>query len=370
MTDFDGTPSDLVRVFQAFRDLNAVQSSPLYDHLNQAFIAEPELSAALLAAPPTERLPLLMFASVHYLLRSAPAEADAALAAYYPSLGGTRAPDAQLVGTFREFVTRRAAELRALTSTRVTQTNEARRAAVVRPALAAAQQRAGDREIALVEVGCSSGLMLLPDRYGYRYVQPGGSVVEFGDPAVPELRMAAEARGEKAVPDWVATPLRIASRVGVDRNPISADDTEQTDWLRACIWPEHGDRLARLEAALAQARQARLDLRRGDLTDLLPAAVAEAPAEAVVVVLSSHVLPYLAEPDRQAFAERVAELSKTRDLMLVLNEDHRLSQAFGVQAPGETGYIAASLVDFTAAEGPTAAALAKVDPHGTWLEWL
>ncbi|MBS2535946.1 DUF2332 domain-containing protein [Catenulispora sp. NF23] len=375
MTDLGGTPRDLVPVFEGFHGMKAVQTSPLYEHLNTAFITEPELAAALLAAPPTERLPLLLFASVHFLLRNAPAEGDAALAAYYPSLGGSRAPDSELTGTFREFTTRRDTELRALTSTRVTQTNEARRAAMLRPALTAAQRRAGDREIALVEVGCSSGLMLLPDRYGYRYDQPDGSVLEFGDPATPELLLQAGVRGDKPVPEWLATPLRIASRVGIDRNPISADDTEQTDWLRACIWPEHLDRLARLEAALAQAREAGLDLRRGDLLDLLPAAVAEAPRDAVVVVVSSHVLPYLADADRTAFAEQVAELAATRDLMLVLNEDHRFGRVFGVEAPGSAGYVAASFVDFTAAdftaaEAPTATALAKVDPHGTWLEWL
>jgi hypothetical protein len=379
MTDRDGIPQDLVAIFEAFRDMNAVQTSPLYDHLNTAFITEPELAAALLAAPSAERLPLLMFASVHYLLRNDPTEADVALAAYYPSLGGTRAPDGDLVGTFREFVTRRDRGLRALTSTRVTQTNEARRAAVIRPALAAAQRRVGDREIALVEVGCSSGLMLLPDRYGYRYHQPDGSVLEFGDPAVPELVLEAGVRGDAGVPDWLATPVRIVSRVGIDRNPISADDVDQTDWLRACIWPEHLDRLARLEAALAQAREARLDLRRGDLFDLLPAAVAEAPEDAVVVVLSSHVLPYLEQAGRRAFADRVAELSETRDLMLVLNEDHRLSRSFGVGAPGEGGYVAASLVDYidhidhadhSGSGGPTATAFAKVDPHGSWLEWF
>jgi len=212
--------------------------------------------------------------------------------------------------------------------------------------------------------------MLLPDRYGYRYVQPDGSVFGFGDAAVAELVLESEVRGDGDVPSWLSTPLRIASRVGIDRNPIDADNVDQTDWLRACIWPEHLDRLARLEAALAQAREARLDLRRGDLFDLLPAAVAEAPQDAVVVVLSSHVLPYLTEDDRQRFADLVVDLSRTRDLMLVLNEDHRLSRPFGVRAPGEDGYVASSFVDYTNTEGPTATALAKVDAHGIWLEWL
>jgi hypothetical protein len=216
--------------------------------------------------------------------------------------------------------------------------------------------------------------MLLPDRYGYRYLQPDGDVFTFGQPMAPELVLEAEARAV-AVPDWVATPLRIVSRVGIDRNPIHADDADQTDWLRACIWLEHLERLARLDAALDEARSAELDLRTGDLNDLLPAAVAQAPEEAVVLILSSHVLPYMAEPDRRRFADLVAELAQTRDLMLVLNEDCQLSEGFGVAAPAaDERYIANSLVDHTVggtgAGRLVAVTLAKVDAHGSWLEWL
>src|SRR2546425_9582692 len=141
----------LVPAFEALRDMGVVESSPLYRQLIEAFIAEPELAAPLLAAPPTERLPLLLFAAVQYLLRNLPAPKaeDEALAAYYPSLGGAKDPDAQLVGVFREFVVRRGGELRALTATRVTQTNEARRAAVIRPGLAAAPRRGGREALAL-----------------------------------------------------------------------------------------------------------------------------------------------------------------------------------------------------------------------------
>lgn len=364
-------PRELLPVFETFRDMGLVKTSPVYERLVVACAEEPELAAPLLAAPATERLPLLLFAAVQYLLRNDPREGDEALAAYYPSLGGAKQPDADLVPTFREFVTRRDADLRALTATRVTQTNEARRAAVIRPALAEAQRRAQGRDLALVEVGCSSGLMLLPDRYGYRYAQPDGYLLEFGNPTTPDLVLEAQVSGSTPVPDWLATPLTITSRVGIDRNPIAADDADQTNWLRACIWPEHLDRLARLDAALKQAREEHLDLRTGDLKELLPAAVAEAPPDAIVVILSSHVLPYMTNADRRRFADLVAELAQTRDLVLVLNEDRQLSEVFGVPAaPAGERYVANSLIDHTRNEGPTPAALAKVDPHGAWLEWL
>jgi hypothetical protein len=369
-----GSATSLVPLFQQFDDLRVLAASPVYAALGRHLVTEPELAASLLAAPPTERLPNLLFAAVHFLLRAAP---DAALAAYYPSLGGTRPPDAGLIDAFRDFVTAHDTELRALTTTRTTQTNEARRAAMVLPALAAAQRIGGaERPLALVEVGCSSGLMLLVDRYGYRYRQPDGSVLAIPAPAeaprtTGDVILDVSVRGERRVPDWVATPLRIGSRVGIDRHPIAAGDPAETEWLRACVWPEHTDRLHRLDAALAEAAAARLDLRTGDLLDLLPAAVAEAPAGALVCVLSSHVLPYLTPDERVAFAELATSLAAERDLVLLLNEARAMADVFGVHGladvPVET--VLSATVDFCDLE-PAGLAWAAVDPHGAWMEWL
>ena len=56
-----------------------------------------------------------------------------------------------------------------LCATRMTQTNEAARAAVLRPAFGRAAELIGDKPMALVEIGTSAGLLLVPDRYRYRY---------------------------------------------------------------------------------------------------------------------------------------------------------------------------------------------------------
>lgn len=361
----------LAVLFATFNQLGILADTPVYSALSVAAATEPALAASLLAAPPTERLPNLLFAAAQSLLRRGVPGSES-LASYYPTLGGTRAPDAGLVPAFRAFVTAHDAELRAITARRTTQTNEARRAAMIRPALAAAQRIAGERPLALIEVGCSSGLMLLTDRYGYRYRQPSGAVLEFGAAARPELVMDVPVRGPAEVPDAVAAPVRIASRLGIDRNPIDARDPELTDWLRACIWPEHVERLARLDAALELAATSSLELRRGDLADLLPAAVTEAPEEALVCVLSSHVLPYLTEPERAAFRAGLADLAATRPLVLVLNESRSIAAGVGVDAPrGESEYIASAIVDFGDGSGtPRGEVLAKVDQHGGWIEWV
>ena len=65
---------------------------------------------------------------------------------------------------FRTLLGERRDEIEALMLERRTQTNEAARCALMLPLLAALPQ-----PLALLEVGASAGLCLLPDRYGYDY---------------------------------------------------------------------------------------------------------------------------------------------------------------------------------------------------------
>ncbi len=66
--------------------------------------------------------------------------------------------------TFRALLREHASAVRATMLTRRTQTNEAGRCATLLPVLARLPQ-----PLALLEVGASAGLCLLPDRYGYDY---------------------------------------------------------------------------------------------------------------------------------------------------------------------------------------------------------
>ena len=70
-----------------------------------------------------------------------------------------RPPD---IASLSDMVAGRADALRATMLARTTQTNEPARCAVLLPLLAALPQ-----PLALIEVGASAGLCLLPDRYGY-----------------------------------------------------------------------------------------------------------------------------------------------------------------------------------------------------------
>ena len=97
----------------------------------------------------------------------------------------------------------------------MTQTNEAARAAVLRPAFGRAAELIDGQPMALVEIGTSAGLLLVPDRYRYRY-HDGSRAEIFRRRG---LTIDCEIRGD-GWPTPAGTPLAIASRTGIDLNPI------------------------------------------------------------------------------------------------------------------------------------------------------
>jgi Uncharacterized protein conserved in bacteria (DUF2332) len=82
--------------------------------------------------------------------------------------------------------------------------------------------------LALVEVGASAGLCLLPDRYAYDY---GGTIV--GDPASP-VRLACQPHGPVPIP---AAPPEVVWRRGIDLAPVDLDDPRTSAGWRAASGP-------------------------------------------------------------------------------------------------------------------------------------
>lgn len=122
------------------------------------------------------------------------------------------------------------------------QTNEVGRSALLYAGLLVLAAETG-LPFRLFELGASAGLNLRLDHYGYTL---GGE--EFGVPGAA-VHLA---------PTWEAPPppraaVQVASRAGVDLNPIDVRDPAMRDRLLAYVWPDQTERLARLEAALAEA---------------------------------------------------------------------------------------------------------------------
>src|SRR5262249_1499976 len=154
------------------------------------------------------------------------------------------------------FVAAHRAEIDPLLATGETQTNEVLRAAQLLPAFAWVQATMR-RPLGLIEIGPSAGLLLHTDRYDYRYEFPDATVPEGGAAdagGVPPLgcRIRGDCTPERLAP-LVGKPLRVASRVGLDVNPLDPAEPETRAWLGAFVWPEHTERRERLDAALAHA---------------------------------------------------------------------------------------------------------------------
>ncbi|WP_191083014.1 DUF2332 domain-containing protein [Roseococcus microcysteis] len=255
--------------YRRFATDEAAGRSPLYEALALGVAGDADILAFLDALPEPRRQPNLLFAAFRHL-HGVPTGFDAFRAALLAAPG----------------------PLRAAMLARTTQTNEPGRCAVLLPFLAALPQ-----PLALIEVGASAGLCLLPDRYGYDY---GGARLGEGPPVLP-----CALRG-MAPP--VALP-RIAWRAGLDLNPLDPASPEDAAWLRTLVWPEQRGRAERLDAALALAAADPPRLVAGDLRRDLAALAAEAPAGTTRVIFHTAVLAYLPDPaDRAAFMREVGGL--------------------------------------------------------------
>ncbi|WP_114388852.1 DUF2332 domain-containing protein [Notoacmeibacter marinus] len=182
--------------------------------------------------------------------------------------------------------------------TRSTQTNEPGRCAVLLPAISQIEG-----PLALIEVGASAGLCLLPDAYSYDW--NGKTLSRPGPSASTRPVFYCKTCGNTPLP--VRYP-EIVWRAGLDINPLDVWSDEDVKWLEVLVWPEHDERLRHLRKAVRIARMERPRVVPGDLRKDLPALIAEAPRDATVVVFHTAVLSYIAaQGDRDAFAAAMTD---------------------------------------------------------------
>lgn len=280
----------------------------LYAAICSGAADDPEVASLLTAARPGQARPVLLLAALHDLVLRDP---SVPAARWFTSVGG-RSPAAgddpwpDVRATCRQH----AAALRGVIAARATQTNEVNRAVYVAALLAAACADVGPVPVALVEQGCSAGLLLGLDRYR---IEVDGVVL--GDPSSPVRCVGARAEGS-AGPAATRLPP-IVERVGLDRAPVALDDTDEVRWLEACLWPDQPERLERFRAAVALLRADPPLLVAGDMVADLGAvahsaravAAAQAGPDVHLVVMSSWALTYVRRDRRPLVADALAELA-------------------------------------------------------------
>lgn len=349
-----------------FRRFGATEcpEDPLYVALCGIVADDPSLARMLGEAPPEQRRPNLWFAAVHdRLLALGP---SARLAAWYPSLGGTRAPDAALATEVARFVADEDVVLRESCRTRTTQTNEIGRCAVLYPMLLALSRRHGGAPLALLDVGTSAGLNLGVDTYRYDH----GGVLAGADaaPGVPVI--ACEPVGPLRAPlDGV---LSLSHRLGIDPAPVDVSDERAVRWLRACLWPHDRVRAERFDQTVALARQHRWPVRReADCTAAIEPWLDTLPPGVLPVVFNSWVLTYFDAEGLRRHDRVLTDLVARRGAVWLSAE----APSLRVGPPGpavppsqRAGATAWTLVS-RGPDGVRGECLGYSHPHGRHLEW-
>lgn len=358
------------RRLRRFAAHEAAGESPLYEHLAAQAAEDTEVAGLLTVAPAELAMPTLLLAAAHRLVL---AEPISELANYYPSVGGDRGVDPITWRTFRAFVLERADRMRELIARRATQTNEVQRAALLYPAVAQAAKEAGG-QVGLLEVGCSAGLLLGIDVYGYRYAL-GEERITAGPPRAPLVLdcMLEVAPGVKRPP--LPKRLKVAAKVGLDRTPVDLTDEESYAWLEACIWADHPERLRRLSLAAAVQRKHPPRFVVGDMVDDLTRAASEIPAALPLVVVTCSATCYLSSERRRDFVARLADVAASRPLWWVSQEDFRggleivAPDRQDLQVTAADPLATLGLVRWRAGTA-VVRALARTASHGDRMRWL
>lgn len=262
--------------YMKFARNEAAGSSPCYEKLALHVAASPVALAFLDRLPPARQQPNLFFAALR-LVTGMPASGD----------------------QLDEVLDAQADSVAQVMLTRTTQTNEPGRCATLLPVI-----QSLDGPVALIEIGCSAGLCLLMDRYGYDWGRQRIAPVSNDAPVFP-CTVSGNAPLSSRMPD-------IVWRAGLDLNPLDIQNDDNVAWLEALVWPEHEARLQRLREAINLARADPPQLAKGDLRTDLHDLIKMAPSDANLVIFHSAVLTYLPDlADREIFAQTMRNSDAT-----------------------------------------------------------
>jgi hypothetical protein len=323
--------------------------SLLYSRLAQGIGEDDELKMLAARARPGQPHANMILGAVHFLLLRG---TEHPLQRFYASVGGaTAVQDEDPFPDFRDFVLRHRAKLEPLIATRVTNTNEIGRSALLHPGFRtiAAQVKA---PLALIEIGPSAGLNMIWDSYGVNYRKDGEIVATVNPKAA--LVIEAELKGER-LPPTSAAP-EVGGRLGLELNPVNLDNADDRDWLRALVWPDQGARRKRLDSAIALFMAHQPPIRAGDALALLPDALAAVPRGHVTCVYHTIAVYQFSRDMKQALEDILTVAGLWRPVW-------RLSFEYD----GELYILSAMRYEDGVRHVQK---LASCHPHGTWLEWL
>jgi hypothetical protein len=303
-----------------------------------------ELVANWPRSPRTDALAIRVAGALHAAVLSG---RDPALAAEYPA-----AAPAWDIGRVwplaREFLARERAWVAAFLGS-APQTNETRRTIAMLAGFLFLAAR-HDLEIELLEIGASAGMNLWWDRFAYRTASwswGAGDVVISTDWSGP--------------PPPIDAALRIRSRAACDLNPIDIRNPAERLRLRAYIWADQTERLARFDAAamLAVAHDVRVE--RADAAEWLEARLPQRSPDALTIVYHSVFYQYPRSETRQRIARAIERAGEDGAAPLAWL---RLEPEAVLGGPRDSARFLVDVVTWPGGERRT---LATTDGHGNFV---
>ncbi|MFD7039015.1 DUF2332 domain-containing protein [Rhodococcus jostii] len=350
-----GRARTLAQVYRHFGEVDAAETSPLYGRVAVALSESDEALRAIEAAPARKRHPTVILAALHDLALAGRAPA---LASAYAEADGDAAAGAAV-----DTLLRMTDSVVALAVRRKTRPDETGRCTVLYPAIAEAARRVGANAVGLIDVGCSAGLNLNVDRVGITYSN-GQSLGDLSSP----VQLSASIVGDRPVP--VRVMPQVVARIGVDLDPVDVTDADEARWLRACLWPDQPERIARLDAEMALAATAPPLLLQGDAVEVMPDAVARVPADALPVVTTTWALSRFPVESRLRFLDRLDEAAASRPVAWVSVEG--VGVAPTIPTLGDRHASGHSLIGLAVFDGSAlpAEAVGRCWSRGRVLAWL
>lgn len=228
------------------------------------------------------------------------------------------------------------------------QTNEVGRSGVLMSGLLVIAAETG-LPLRLLELGASAGLNLRLDSYAYR---------------LGERVIATEGAPIELAPRWTggsppAGAVTVASRCGVDVNPLDVTDPATGERLLAYVWAEQAERVERLARAIEAAAAAPPRVDREDAAGWVERHVAPQRGVATVVLhsIAFQYFPAAGQARIAAHVERAGEAATAEAPVAWLR--YELDPAIG-----------AATLRLKLWPGGEDRLLAKAHPHGTWIDWL
>ena len=334
--------------FLRFADVEAKDlASPMYEELARGVSNDHGLLEIATNTRRYQPAPNMLFAAVQYLLLKG---IEHPLFAHYPIMESAVQSDRSAFADFRDFCFRHSDSIIELIRSRRTQTNVVRRCTCLLPAFSLVSQESG-LPLALIDIGASAGLNLNFDRYYYRYQSHGNKVANWGSER-SRIHLEAELNGSSSFPS-LAPIISVASRNGIDLNPVDLTNPDQLLWLRSLIWPEHVERHQQLIDAATEFTNSDIRMHAGDATEVLPGLMASIPAEHALVVYSTIALYQFPTESRQRLSQSLTTVSENRPVWQIALEGSEPTLSLTRYRDGVSD----------------TEILADASPHGWWIKW-